>query len=89
MRLVAAAVVSVVLGVVALQAQTGPSILFVGNSFTFGAGSAVKFYRAETVTDLNSEGIGGVPALFVFEGGYATDEVGDNTVAVLVGYERG
>ena len=64
MRLVAAAVVSVVLGVVALQAQTGPSILFVGNSFTFGAGSAVKFYRAETVTDLNSEGIGGVPALF-------------------------
>lgn len=31
----------------------------------------------------------GVPALFVFEGGYATDEVGDNAVAVLVGYERG
>ena len=64
MRLVAAAVVSVVLGVVALGAQTGPSVLFVGNSFTFGAGSAVKFYRADTVTDLNSEGIGGVPALF-------------------------
>jgi len=31
----------------------------------------------------------GVPALFVFEGGYATDEVGDNAVSVLVGYERG
>ncbi len=64
MRLVAAAIVSVVLGTEALRAQTGPSVLFVGNSFTYGAGSAVKFYRAETVTDLNSEGIGGVPALF-------------------------
>jgi len=42
----------------------GTSILFVGNSFTFGSGSAVRFYRADTVTDLNNEGIGGVPALF-------------------------
>lgn len=42
----------------------GESILFVGNSFTFGSGSAVRFYRANTVTDLNNEGIGGVPALF-------------------------
>ncbi|WP_088280218.1 histone deacetylase family protein [Ideonella sp. A 288] len=30
-----------------------------------------------------------VPMLFVFEGGYATDEVGANAVSVLVGYERG
>ncbi len=71
MRIVAAGVMSVVLGAAVAQAQapapigpTGTSVLFVGNSFTFGAGSAVKFYRAETVTDLNSEGIGGVPALF-------------------------
>ncbi|HEV3062704.1 MAG TPA: SGNH/GDSL hydrolase family protein [Vicinamibacterales bacterium] len=45
----------------------GPSmltILFIGNSFLFGSGSAVRFYRADTVKDLNSEGIGGVPALF-------------------------
>ncbi len=40
------------------------SILFIGNSFTFGAGSAVRFYRADTVTDLNGQGIGGMPALF-------------------------
>ena len=40
------------------------SILFIGNSFIFGSGSAVRFYRANTVTDLNNEGIGGVPALF-------------------------
>lgn len=46
------------------HAQSGTSILFVGNSFTFGAGSPVRFYRADTVTDLNNEGIGGVPALF-------------------------
>jgi len=42
----------------------GESVLFIGNSFTFGSGSAVRFYRANTVTDLNNEGIGGVPALF-------------------------
>jgi hypothetical protein len=40
------------------------SVLFIGNSFLFGSGSAVRFYRAGTVTDLNKEGIGGVPALF-------------------------
>jgi hypothetical protein len=45
-------------------AQGGTSILFIGNSFTFGAGSPVQFYRSKTVTDLNNEGIGGVPALF-------------------------
>jgi hypothetical protein len=48
--------------VVAAQSQT--SVLFIGNSFTFGAGSPVRFYRSGTVTDLNNEGIGGVPALF-------------------------
>jgi len=42
----------------------GRSVLFIGNSFLFGSGSAVRFYRADTVTDLNNEGIGGVPALF-------------------------
>jgi len=42
----------------------GTSVLFVGNSFLFGYGSAVRYYRADSVTDLNNEGIGGVPALF-------------------------
>jgi hypothetical protein len=42
----------------------GPSVLFIGNSYLFGFGSAVRYYRANTVTDLNDEGIGGVPALF-------------------------
>ncbi len=40
------------------------SVLFVGNSFTFGGGSAVQFYRPDSVTDLNDSGIGGMPALF-------------------------
>jgi hypothetical protein len=40
------------------------SILFVGNSFTFGSNSPVMTYRKETVTDLNRDGVGGVPALF-------------------------
>lgn len=46
------------------NAWAAPRILFIGNSFTFAAGSPVMHYRANTVTDLNKEGIGGVPALF-------------------------
>lgn len=46
------------------HAADGFSILFIGNSFTYGAGSAVRYYRNQTVTDLNNEGVGGVPALF-------------------------
>ena len=45
------------------QAFAG-SILFIGNSFTYGAGSPVQYYRTDTVTDLNQQGKGGVPALF-------------------------
>ncbi len=51
----------------AAPAATAPpakTILFVGNSFTEGAHSAVKRFGAATVTDLNGEGHGGVPALF-------------------------
>ncbi|MFM5916772.1 MAG: PEP-CTERM sorting domain-containing protein [Novosphingobium sp.] len=40
------------------------TILFVGNSFTYGAGTPVQNYRPDAVTDLNGEQIGGVPALF-------------------------
>jgi hypothetical protein len=40
------------------------SILFIGNSFTFGYGSPVRYYRSQTVTDLNGGGQSGVPALF-------------------------
>ena len=48
------------------QART---ILFVGNSFTFGANSAAHYYKSDTVTDLNGPGangktVGGVPAIF-------------------------
>jgi hypothetical protein len=57
-------IVILVLSGYVTHAQTRTSVLFVGNSFTFGAGSPVRFYRAHTVTDLNNEGIGGVPALF-------------------------
>jgi len=40
------------------------TIVFIGNSFTYGANSPVWKYRAQTVTDLNQGGVGGVPALF-------------------------
>jgi hypothetical protein len=45
------------------------TILFVGNSFTFGANSAAHYYKPDTVTDLNGPALngkttGGVPAFF-------------------------
>ncbi|MDR6789999.1 hypothetical protein J2Y58_003379 [Sphingomonas sp. BE138] len=40
------------------------TILFVGNSFTFGANAPVRVLNADRVTDLNGERIGGVPGLF-------------------------
>jgi len=44
--------------------QAEESILFIGNSFTFGYGSPVVYYRSDSVTDLNGTEKGGVPALF-------------------------
>src|SRR5436309_14534208 len=64
MVLTAAFIGSLLLSPGGVASAAGTSVLFVGNSFLFGLGSAVRFYRADTVTDLNSEGIGGVPALF-------------------------
>ena len=40
------------------------SILFIGNSFTYGALASAQTFHPEMVTDLNGTGIGGVPALF-------------------------
>lgn len=56
-----------VVGVLALiLASPGyaASILFVGNSFTYGELSPVEHYQPDSVNDLNHEGIGGVPAVF-------------------------
>src|SRR4249920_161779 len=64
MKFMAALGASLILAFGTTVAAAGTSVLFIGNSFLFGSGSAVRFYRADTVTDLNSEGIGGVPALF-------------------------
>ena len=64
MRFTSALLATLVLALGTTGAAAGTSILFIGNSFLFGSGSAVRFYRAGTVTDLNDEGIGGVPALF-------------------------
>ncbi len=49
----------------AAEAKAPPkTILFIGNSFTQGAHSAARNWRAGSVTDLNNAGYGGVPALF-------------------------
>jgi hypothetical protein len=66
-RPAAALFATLAMGAAACPASAA-TILFVGNSFTYGepAGAAplVKDYRPDTVTDLNKSGIGGVPALF-------------------------
>lgn len=62
-RLKAAAAALVILAS-ASGAAAAESVLFIGNSFTFGAMSPVWKYKADTVTDLNQGGVGGVPALF-------------------------
>ena len=63
MRLVG--ILAVSLAALAAPSDSSPrAVLFIGNSFTFGAGSRVQRWRPEFVTDLNHEGIGGVPALF-------------------------
>jgi hypothetical protein len=64
MRFASALVASVSLAAAATGAAAGRSVLFIGNSFTYGANSPVQVYRADSVTDLNNEGLGGVPALF-------------------------
>lgn len=52
------------LAVATVPAAPAKTILFVGNSFTQGAHSAVRRYRPDTVTDLTNDGTGGVPAIF-------------------------
>ena len=64
MRYASVLVAGLIVGLAVTAGAAGTSVLFVGNSFTFGAGSPVQFYRADTVSDLNNEGKGGVPALF-------------------------
>src|SRR3954465_15901184 len=69
-------------------AGAAPSVLFIGNSFTYGAHSAAMHYHTETVHDLNppdarGQTIGGVPALFkalTVEAGLADYDVSVETV---------
>lgn len=60
-RLIILCVLALFTGAQPVFAET---IVFVGNSFTYGELSPVKTYKANTVIDLNKTGIGGVPALF-------------------------
>lgn len=64
MKSFSAMIATLTLALSTATAAADTSVLFIGNSFTFGYGSAARYYRADTVTDLNNLGIGGVPALF-------------------------
>jgi hypothetical protein len=64
MRLAPLGIVCAGLALTAASFASPTAVLFLGNSFTFAAGSNVEKWRPEFVTDLNHEGIGGVPALF-------------------------
>jgi hypothetical protein len=56
--------IALVLAAALTSAHPSRTILFVGNSFTFGAMSDAMTYRKDSVHDLNGDGMGGVPALF-------------------------
>ncbi|MBC7938476.1 MAG: PEP-CTERM sorting domain-containing protein [Chitinophagaceae bacterium] len=63
-RTLLAAATFVAFGLPAGASHAATSILFIGNSFTYGALASVQTFRPGTVTDLNGTNIGGVPALF-------------------------
>jgi hypothetical protein len=63
-RVTRASALVLVAGCVLAGSAPAGSILFIGNSFTFAFGSPVRYYRPDTVIDLNAGGQGGVPALF-------------------------
>ena len=60
---ISAAAAALLLGGLQATAQA-ETILFIGNSFTYGALASVQNFRPGTVTDLRGTNIGGVPALF-------------------------
>jgi hypothetical protein len=64
LRIVSPLAAALLAALSAAAAHAAPSLLFIGNSFTYAQGSAVHYYRASTVTDLNDQGVGGLPALF-------------------------
>lgn len=64
MRFLALLVCCVALGPAWQADGQTPRVLFIGNSFTYAAGSAAQYYRSPTVVDLNGQGKGGIPALF-------------------------
>jgi hypothetical protein len=61
--LIAAAAV-LATGLPAGAAFAAETILFIGNSFTYGELASAQRFRTSTVTDLRGTNIGGVPALF-------------------------
>ena len=65
MKRLAAASLAIAVSLAAVPAIAHERILFVGNSFTMGANSAALRYRADSVTALDEQNIGGIPALFV------------------------
>ena len=63
MQKLAVAILLVGIAVALPRAAAPKRLLFIGNSFTFGELSPVHFWKNGSVTDLNDEGVGGVPAL--------------------------
>ena len=58
------------------------TILFVGNSFTFGADSPVWKYRSSSVTDLNRDGVPDFVFIEIVEEGSAFEMSGLNGATV-------
>ena len=81
-----AVLVAAILASTATAAHAAETVLFVGNSYTYGAYSPVNFYRPSSVTDLNGSGNGGVPALFKL---FTTEAGRDYDVSLETGPGKG
>ncbi len=66
--------------------RAAETVLFVGNSYTYGAYSPANFYRADSVADLNGTHYGGAPALFKL---FTTEAGRDYEVAMETGPGKG
>lgn len=63
-RIASSVWIALVVLAAASPASYADTILFIGNSFIYGALSPIEHYRPDSVSDLNGSNIGGVPALF-------------------------
>ena len=70
-------------------ADYAPDVLLVSLGVDTFKGDPISKFRSERRLSALRRDAGGLPTLFVMEGGYAVEQIGVNTVNVLQGFENG